>query len=294
MKKRLLSLLVIAALCLGLAACGGTKPAERETLPVTSKLTATVLSVGKADAIVITTDLATMVIDTGEIDDGGKILNHLQDLGISAIDYLIITHYDRDHVGGAERLLQNMEVRQVIRPAYTGVREEYTAFTNALHITQTPDNAMAAGADLVFMMEDVRVTICAPTNTTYTNELGQPADNELSLVVKLHHGRNVLLFTGDAEIMRLAELIVSDMDLSADFLKVPHHGNYNDLTAAFFKKVSPSWAVICDSEKNPADEDTLFALRSSGSNPSVLQTKDGSVTCQSDGVSLSVEQQMES
>ena len=287
--KRITVTLLALLLCLGLTACtgnGGGK--ERETLPVTGKLTVAVLQVGKADAIVIHTENRAMLIDTGESDDGGKVLNYLNRQGISRVDYMLITHYDRDHVGGADRILQYTEVGEIIRPDYVGEREEYDTFIADIQELGITDRVMSAGAaDITFMLDDVQVTVNAFAKTTYTNASGVVQDNNFSLVTRLHHGNQVLLFTGDCEDDRLAELIAGDADWSADWLKVPYHGNATKLTAAFVNKVNPSYAVICDSAKNPADGDTLKALASA----KVYETKDGTVITVSDGASLSVTQQ---
>lgn len=290
MIKRMMTLLLAAALCLSLAACTGTDTKkEREILPVTGDMDIAVLQVGKADAIVVTTATKTMVIDAGETDDGGKVLNYLNEIGRAAIDYLVITHYDRDHVGGADRLLSFCEIGQVIRPDYVGEREEYDNFMASLAGLEITDTAMAAGApDMTFMMDDVQVTVDGPMKAAYVNGSGVQQDNNFSLVVKLHHGSQVALLTGDCEDERLAELITADTDWSADFLKVPYHGNYTQLTATFFKEVSPAYAVACDSKKNPTAEETKAALAAAGAK--FYSTVDGTVRCHSDGTALTVTQ----
>lgn len=52
--------------------------------------------------------------------------------GISNVDTLIITHYDQDHVGGADTLVEAMEIGRVLLPAYEGDSTEYVDFMNAL------------------------------------------------------------------------------------------------------------------------------------------------------------------
>lgn len=286
--KRILMVCLTALLCLCLFGCtGGGETKTRETLPVTGSLTVAVLQIGKADAIVIHTDNHAMLIDTGESDDGGKVLNYLNGQGISKVDYMLITHYDRDHVGGADRILNYMEVGQIIRPDYVGEREEYDVLLADIAELGVSDRVMAAGSpDLTFMLDDVQVTVNAAAKTTYTNSAGVVQDNNFSLVTRLHHGNQVLLFTGDCEDDRLAELIAGDADWSADYLKVPYHGNATKLTASLVKAVNPRYAVICDSAKNPADDATLTAL----ARAQVFCTKEGTVIAVSDGKSITVTQ----
>ena len=71
-------------------------PAAQDTLEVCF------LKVGKADAIVLMCRDETMVIDCGEEDDGREVLACLKSRGVKEVDVLVITHFDKDHVGGAE------------------------------------------------------------------------------------------------------------------------------------------------------------------------------------------------
>ena len=64
-------------------------------------------------------------------------------------------------------------------------------------------------------------------------------------------------------------------------LKVPHHGRYADLSAAFFAAVSPQYAVITSDEGNPEDPETVRALEAAGAE--VLFTREGTVEITSDG-----------
>ncbi|MDE5563750.1 MAG: MBL fold metallo-hydrolase, partial [Oscillospiraceae bacterium] len=64
-------------------------------------LTVIFLKVGKADGIVLQTAAHTVVIDCGEKSDGKKMVDFLEENGVKIIDYMILTHYDQDHIGGA-------------------------------------------------------------------------------------------------------------------------------------------------------------------------------------------------
>lgn len=288
--KRLLAMLTLCALLLA----GGCRPKDptagtEPPLAVTGEVEVAVLSIGKADAIVITTQNKTVVIDAGEADDGGKVLNYLNEKGRSVIDLLIITHYDRDHVGGADRLLNFAEVKQVIRPDYTGVREEYDVFLQSIQDLQVPDTVLPCGGDDVTLtVEDVELTINSPLKDNYVNKDGIQQDNDFSLIVRMRHGAKAFVFAGDAEDARLAELVVGKKNWKADFLKLPYHGNFTDLTSTFFQMVQPAYAVACDSDKNPMAAETVAALATLGCKH--YATRNGTVVCHSDGVNLTVTQ----
>ena len=112
------------------------------------------------------------------------------------------------------------------------------------------------------------------------DDYGEDEENDFSLVVRLTHGEVRFLFAGDAENARLAELL-DEGNLASDVLKVPHHGRYADLSAAFFAAVSPQYAVITSDEDDPEDPETVRALEAAGAQ--VLLTREGAVTLVSDG-----------
>ena len=71
------------------------------------------MNVGKADAIILRTQNSTVIIDTGEDDEGHEIVSYLQQQNIDTIDYLIITHFDQDHVCIAKRNCSGTEQLQI-------------------------------------------------------------------------------------------------------------------------------------------------------------------------------------
>ena len=118
---------------------------------------------------------------------------------------------------------------------------------------------------------------------------GEDDDNNHSLVIRIEHGENRLLFTGDAEQLRLQELLDTP-ELKGPYrvLKVAHHGRWNDLSGAFLDYARPECAWITCSKKNPADPQMLKALTER--NIPTYLTVDGDITCLSNGVSLQVSQ----
>jgi len=123
--------------------------------------------------------------------------------------------------------------------------------------------------------------------TVWPTGLADPGDNDVSLVTEIRHGDLSFLFPGDAEEARLREWL-SEHTERYDFLKAPHHGRWNDASEAFYQTVDPALCVITDSEKNPADEETLSILESLGTK--VYLTRNGTIRVTSDGKTLTVEQ----
>ena len=282
MYKTVKAIAAAAAVCTALTACGTAAEKQTKTAApeVTGEYKTTILKSGKADAIVLKTQDHTVVIDTGEKDDGDEIIEYLKSSGISEVDYLIITHYDQDHIGGAPELMAGVKINEIIVPDYEGNNFEYTAFTAALSSLNITPTRLTA--NISFTLDDVLFELYPAQKSQYKEE-----DNDYSIVTSVTHGKNTFLYAGDCETARLSEL-PDQMDMSHTFLKVPHHGVYCSGTDEFIKSVSPGYAVITDTAKNPADEKTLALLEAAGTK--VYSTQNGSVTAVSNGTDITVTQ----
>ncbi|WP_164173409.1 ComEC/Rec2 family competence protein [Ruminococcus flavefaciens] len=234
-KKTAALLLTSAVAVSSLFACNEKKPHDMANA---KELKVTFLDVGKADAIVLQSESSTVVIDCGEKGDGKKISSILEESGTTVIDYLIITHFDKDHVGGAPKVLKTFDVKNVLTPDYTGNVSEYDKFAETLDGRGiTP---MKLKEDISFTLDDVDYTVYAPKKDFYGD--GDSAENNFSLVTKAVHHNNTLLFTGDAMEERLDEI----MDIGkCTLLKVPYHGRKLDNLGDFLKAVEPKCAVVC-------------------------------------------------
>lgn len=234
-KKTAALLLTSAVAASSLFACNEKKPHDMANA---KELKVTFLDVGKADAIVLQSESSTVVIDCGEKGDGKKISSILEESGTTVIDYLIITHFDKDHVGGAPKVLKTFDVKNVLTPDYTGNVSEYDKFAETLDGRGiTP---MKLKEDISFTLDDVDYTVYAPKKDFYGD--GDSAENNFSLVTKAVHHNNTLLFTGDAMEERLDEI----MDIGkCTLLKVPYHGRKLDNLGDFLKAVEPKCAVVC-------------------------------------------------
>lgn len=199
----------------------------------------TFLDVGKADAMILRTANSTVIIDCGEKGDGKDIVNMLSEEEITSVDCLIITHFDQDHVGGAAKVIKELDVKRVLTPDYVRESDETKKYQKALDSKSiTPEKLTN---DISFSLDGVDYTVYAPEKTDY----GVDNDNDFSLVTKAVHGENILLFTGDAMEERLSEI----MDIGeCTLLKVPYHGRKLDNLEEFLNAVKPKSAVVCTSK----------------------------------------------
>lgn len=269
-----------AAACSLLTACGGGEKQKTAAPEVTGEFKTTVLECGKADAIILETENHTVVIDTGEKDDGDELVAYLQSNDIAEIDYLIITHFDQDHIGGAPELMASIGIGEIITPDYVGNNSEYESFVTALSEHAVSPTKLTSSTS--FTLDDVVFELYPPMRSDYKED-----DNDFSIVTSVTHGENTFLFAGDCETARLAEL-PEQMNMSHTFLKVPHHGVYCKGMNEFIRSVSPEYAIITDSRKNPADSETTALLDSAGC--ATYSTQNGTITAVSDGKTIAVTQ----
>ena len=195
--------------------------------------------VGKADSIVLRSEESTVIIDCGERGDGKEIVAYLEENDISSVDYLIITHYDKDHVGGAAKVINKLDVKNILAPDYEEISDEMEKYQKALDAKNLTPQLLTS--DISFRLGDADYTVLAPKKDFY----GEDNDNDFSLVTKVTHGKNVLLFTGDAMEERLDEI----MDIgNCTLLKIPYHGRKLSNIDSFISAVSPKCAVVCTSK----------------------------------------------
>ena len=276
-------LLLASGILTSLAGCAG---AQESALFHVSFLKA-----GKADAIVLWSGEEAIVIDTGEDDDGEKLCSYMESRGIRTIQALIITHFDKDHVGGADILLEHFEVQRIYQPDYEGTGKQYREYMACLDGNRTSGHRLSVQA----VTECTQLSVGNAALTIYPSSLTkeeilqageQEYDNDLSLVVSAVHGESSFLFTGDAKAQRIRELMKQREDWGHTLLKIPHHGTYNEETEHLLDAVHPEEAVICCSRKNPADQELLKLLEER--NIQVWTTMDDTVEAVSDGKVLEI------
>ena len=268
--KSSLIYIILSAVCL-LFGCVASSQAP----PVSGVFSFCVLQTGKSDAIFMQTQNYNIILDCGDKDDGDKIVELLNQKGVSKIDYLFLTHFDSDHVGGFPYVMENVEIDKIIVPDYPCTNKAYAKATIKNR------NITALNEDTTLMLDDVIFEVSVPKKKSYAEE-----DNDFSLVISITHGNNNFLFTGDAEEERTSE-ILAQFDKHYDILKAPHHGIYNSTTQELINTTKPKHTIITDSTKKPTDARTMLILKEIKSK--IHTTKSGNILVSSDGYDISIQ-----
>jgi len=95
-------------------------------------LTITNLNVGKADCAVLQAGDIVGMIDTGTYDAYSTIDSFLKDNSITEIDFLILTHYDQDHIGSAVKTLSSVDVKNIYLADYVSQKEYYAGLMDSI------------------------------------------------------------------------------------------------------------------------------------------------------------------
>ena len=266
---------IVAVLCRAFPA----DTSDSTNTAVNDTLTAFFLDVGQGDACFLELPGGkTMLIDAGTAQAEQTILSLLQSRGHSHIDYVIATHPHADHIGAMAQILQQVSAGVVYMPdAQTNTKTFETLLQTILE-KNLPVAKAAAGVTI----DDIpgcSAVFLSPSETT-------PDDlNDQSAVLRLSYGQIDFLFAGDAEAGAEAVMCRTGLPLSAEILKVGHHGSDTSLTPAFLAGVSPFCGIIsCGADNSyghPAQQ-TLDALSAAGAQ--IWRTdQNGTITVTTDG-----------
>ncbi|MCH5198952.1 MAG: MBL fold metallo-hydrolase [Oscillospiraceae bacterium] len=203
------------------------------------------VDVGQGDGTVIKNGDVYIVIDGGEKISADAFTGTLKSLGVKEIDLYVASHPHSDHIGAAAAVFDEFDVKSVMTTTFSEFNipttKTYELFLTAVD-NEDCDVIFAEPGDS-YTFGDITLDIFAPLKET--NDY-----NNMSVVFKLTYGKTSFLFTGDAEKESEALMLSKGYDLSADVLKLGHHGSSTSTSEGFFNAVSPSVAVISCGKNN--------------------------------------------
>ena len=204
-----------------------------------------------ADCCILLSGGSCVVVDTGEETDGPHIVSLLRERGVTQIDCLVLTHPDKDHIGGASLLLDSFPVSMAVMPYYGQYNVSYNALLKQME---------SAGVRQVLPAKEFRETLGELELTFYPPEKTfYDLDNDYSLALLVKHGNITLFLPGDAEKVRLKELEKIDLP-RVDLLKTPYHGRSSTASSDLIRRLSPSIAIVNASAPESKIRKTLETL----------------------------------
>lgn len=197
-----------------------------------------VFDVGQGLSILIRSDQQSMLYDTGPSYPSGfstaksEVIPYLHQIGITQLDYLVISHSDNDHAGGFAVMANTFTPQQVM------LGERLTANDN------NGRAVLLCEAGQQWSLGKLTVDVLSPMSLTKNN-------NNNSCVLRISDGKHSLLLTGDIE--KRQELLLINTygeKLHSDLLLAPHHGSKHSSSEPFISQVSPQQVIFASGYLN--------------------------------------------
>ena len=214
-------------------------------------LNAEILDVGQGQSVILSSQGDFALTDCGSLnrwkDAGGIAAEALQSAGCRQLRYLLLTHYDYDHVSGVQGLLERVGAETLLCPPDGGDTDAQAAILAA---------AEAHGTEVRFITEETTLPLGEATLTVYP-PLGDDSSNERGLVYLVSAGDYDLLITGDID-TEMERRLIERYDLpDIEALVVGHHGSKYSTSAELLDALRPETAFISvgsNSYGHPSDQ----------------------------------------
>jgi len=272
-----LAALATGTLLAGAFAVWALRPQPAWTQP--GGLRVTFLDVGQGDSVLLETPSARVLVDEGppEADVAGQ----LAQMGVRSLSALVLTHPQRDHVGGAAAILRRLQVGSVLDPGLKVTGPEREEAVAAARARGVPVRVVRGGDE--FQLGGLVLRVLWPADA------GTPSEdpNFNAVVLLASYGETDVLLPADAESDVTARLHPGEVEI----LKVAHHGSADPGLEDELRELRPTVAVISCGEGNdyghPRPE-TLAALRASPGLTVHRTDTEGRIVVESDGRRLRV------
>ena len=211
-----------------------------------------VLDVGQGDAILLRSPGGRWaLVDAGPrtrtFDAGARtVLPYLRRRGVEALDLLVLTHPDMDHVGGAASILEEFPVRAVLDPGVATGTEVFLDALEAARERGVPWHVIGAGDSL--NLDGMALRVLAPGDRE--EDRADDDKNDASLVLEIRFGAFSALLTGDAPAASEERFLQRLLSPRVQVLKVGHHGSATSTTRELLERADPETALISVGNRN--------------------------------------------
>ncbi|ACD54138.1 MBL fold metallo-hydrolase [Clostridium botulinum] len=233
------------------------------------------IDVGQGDSELIQVDGKNILIDAGNNDS--MAYNYLKKLGIKKLDYVMATHPHSDHIGGMTQIINEFDIGEFYAPKINHTTKTFENMVKALQSKGIKLTAPTVGDTL--NVGNATLQFLAPNSAKYEDM------NNYSIACKLKYGNTSYVFMGDAESLSEGEILAKQLDISANVLKLGHHGSHSSTSQAFLDKVNPRYAIVSCGKNNDyghPHQETLNKLNDK--NIEILRTDvSGTIVSTSDG-----------
>lgn len=219
--------------------------------PLNDDFRVTMLDVGQGQSILLQSEGKTFLVDCGGDDSedaADTTAEALLSQGISRLDGIIVTHFDKDHVGGVVNLLSRIHTDRLILP---DVEDEDEIGETLASATNT--NVFYIGNDTKYTFGNAEMTLFAP--------ISSESDNESSICILFQRENCGILITGDRGVSGEMALLQNHTIPQVDILVAGHHGSSGSTSTALLEATSPQTAWISVGADNRYGHPTSAVLQ---------------------------------
>ncbi len=231
--------IILAVIFAALVVCfTGDRLFGRTAPKVTDGVEFHFIDVGQGDSTLIRTPSGNILVDAGENSAERDLKNYLDICGVETIEYAVFTHPDSDHIGGADMVLKEYKVNNVIMSDADGDSAVFRRLEDAIAEEGCPVYYALPGE--TYSLGEFDMFIFSPDPNAKLDS------NNSSLVIKATWGDTTAMLTGDAEKPAEESILAtySGAELGSMLLKMGHHGSRTSSTDAWLAAVKPKIAVI--------------------------------------------------
>jgi competence protein ComEC len=255
-----------------------------------SHLRAIFFDVGQGDSILMVSPAGrAMLVDAGSdsSDFQDIILPALRDLGLNRLDYLVLTHPHQDHVGGMPAVMEGIDVGKVVLAGQVYPNHTYEVFLRT--IKEADVSVLKARKGESFDLgAGAEVRVLWPEDPLFEDT--DDSVNENSVVLRVSYGDVAVLLAGDIEEDARGAMLMEDVEVRSQILKVAHHGSHGQVQTEWLAAVAPEVAIIsvgADNAYGLPHGETLTHLELMGAGVYRTDLR-GTITVTTDGLDYTV------
>ena len=199
------------------------------------------------------------MIDTGYVDSASSVIQYLNNLGVKKLDFILITHNHRDHIGGGIKIIDNFSTEKVYIKEYLGkdnssstLTDGYNKFINAVKTKGITIESIENMAGKTFDMDKMNIRLFNTTQRMNLEYYIGGSENYNSVVQFIKIGSKTTLLTSDLysppEVDNLLDWIATRVG-KVNVLKVPHHGsNACGIKTTNLEILDPDYLIVTSVE----------------------------------------------
>lgn len=276
LKKTYKALIMALIMVISITGCSVSEVASIKPSEDKDDLAIHYIDVGQGDATLIKCKDEVMVIDGGDSSTSSKFISYLKKQGVDKIDYMVATHPHADHISGLVGALNTFEVTNILRGSDKSNSKVFKSMENLIKEKNVKDIVPSIGDS--FYLGDAKCTVVGPTAYNFDT-------NNNSISIRIEHGMNSFLFTGDAEKISESAMMYTGEELRSEVFQAGHHGSRTSNSVEFLKEVNPKYVVISCGDNNKyghPNYETMETLKKM--NVKLYRTDEqGNIVAKSDG-----------